>query len=230
MFFLIILNLWLTLIGLPLKGRKATPGNAVDIIIEKIYQFSDTLEIIAIGPLTNIALAIKKDPEIISKVKKCFIMGGTALGPGNITPFSEFNFWVDPEAAQIVLQSGMDITMIDWDSTKKYAWFDPDTIQEIRNINSPFSKFSMDIQNNPKKYNKKKYGNERIELADPLAMAIALNPNIITKSKKFNIDINLSDDDHRGENIKNNKGEKNTTIILEASRKIFMNVLMNLLK
>ena len=118
-------------IGLPLKGRKATKGNAVDIIIEKVHQFENMLEIVAIGPLTNLALAIKKDREIISKVKKCFIMGGTALGPGNITPFSEFNFWVDPEAAKIVLQSGMDIIMIDWDATIKYAWFESDTINKI---------------------------------------------------------------------------------------------------
>jgi len=217
-------------IGLHLKGRKATKGNAVDVIINKTHQFENILEIVAIGPLTNLALAIKKDRKIISKVKQCFIMGGTALGPGNITPFSEFNFWVDPEAAQIVLQSGMEIIMIDWDATKKYAWFDPETIQEIRNIDTSLSKFSMDIQKNPKKYNKNKYGSERIELADPLAMAIALERKIITKSKKCNVDVNLAYDDHRGENIIQEKGKKNTTIILEASRKIFLDIFMKTLQ
>ena len=132
-------------IGLDLKGRKATDGNAIDIIIEKVYQFENNLEIIAIGPLTNLALAIKRDPKIISKIKNCFIMGGTAFGPGNITPFSEFNFWVDPEAAEIVLQSGMEITLIDWDATKKYAWFDSNTIKSINNLNTPLSKLFSTI-------------------------------------------------------------------------------------
>ena len=211
-------------IGLDLKGRKATEGNAIDIIIEKVYQLGNSLEIVALGPLTNLAIAIKRNPRIISKIKNCFIMGGTAFGPGNITPFSEFNFWVDPEAADIVLQSGMKITMIDWDATKKYAWFDSKTIKSINNINTPLSKFSMDIQNNPKKYKKKKYGNETIELADPLAMAIALDPSIVMESKKYNVKINLSNEEHRGENILNEKDEKNTTIILKASRKKFLDI------
>ena len=217
-------------IGLDLKGRKATDGNAIDIIIEKVYEFENNLEIVAIGPLTNLALAIKRDPKIISKLKNCFIMGGTAFGPGNITPFSEFNFWVDPEAAEIVLQSGMEITLIDWDATKKYAWFDSNTIKSINNLNTPLSKFSMDIQNNPKKYKKKKYGNEMIELADPLAMAIALDPSIIIKSKKYNVNIDLSNKERRGENILNEEGEKNTTVILKASRKKFLDIFKKSLK
>tara|TARA_B100002052_G_scaffold197357_1_gene180079 strand:+ start:995 stop:1909 length:915 start_codon:yes stop_codon:yes gene_type:complete len=217
-------------IGLDLKGRKATDGNAIDIIIEKVYEFENNLEIVAIGPLTNLALTIKRDPKIISKIKNCFIMGGTAFGPGNITPFSEFNFWVDPEAAKIVLQSGMEITLIDWDATKKYAWFDSNTIKSINNLNTPLSKFSMDIQNNPKKYKKKKYGNEMIELADPLAMAIALDPSIIIKSKKYNVNIDLSNKERRGENILNEEGEKNTTVILKASRKKFLDIFKKSLK
>ena len=88
----------------------------------------------------------------------------------------------------------------------------------------------MDIQNNPKKYNKNKYGSEKIELADPFAMAIVIEPKIILKSKKCNVDINLSNDKHRGENIIKENGVKNTTIIIEGSRKKFLDTFIDSLK
>ena len=77
---------------------------------------------------------------------------------------------------------------------------------------------------------KKKYGNEMIELADPLAMAIALDPSIIIKSKKYNVNIDLSNKERRGENILNEEGKKNTTVILKASRKKFLDIFKKSLK
>jgi len=94
-------------IGLPLKGRKATSNNAVHEMIEAFRKEPGELELVALGPLTNLALAIRIEPKFASWVKRCVIMGGTGVLPGNITPLAEFNWWVDPEAVHIVLESGM---------------------------------------------------------------------------------------------------------------------------
>ena len=89
-------------IGLPLSGRVPADGNAIDIIVDTIRQFPNEIEIIALGPLTNLAVAMAKEPELAPKVKHCYIMGGVGKGPGNVTSVSEYNIWADPEAAQIV--------------------------------------------------------------------------------------------------------------------------------
>lgn len=94
---------------------KADPRHACDFIAECVLNNPGEVTILAVGPLTNVAVAIRKHPQIIELVKEVVIMGGNipALprGHGNITPLAEFNFWVDPESARIVLRSGMPITL-----------------------------------------------------------------------------------------------------------------------
>src|SRR6266581_3507000 len=112
-------------IGLPLSGRIHAAGHAVDIIRETINRHPGEITIVALAPLTNIAMAILLDPPLASKVKECIIMGGTAQGIGNINPVAEFNIWVDPEAAKIVFSSQMPITMVDWYTSTAFATVSP---------------------------------------------------------------------------------------------------------
>lgn len=99
--------------GMP--TRKPDPRHASDFIAETILNHPGELTILAVGPLTNLAIAVRKYPQIVELVREVVIMGGNipvlARGHGNVTPFAEFNFWVDPEAARIVLHSGMPITL-----------------------------------------------------------------------------------------------------------------------
>ena len=71
-----------------------------------------------LGPLTNVATALRRDPRIATSVKECTIMGGTGQGRGNITSVGEFNFWADPEAAKIVFDSVVRIKMVGWDISR----------------------------------------------------------------------------------------------------------------
>ncbi len=112
------------------KG-KIRKTNAVDKIISLLKEYPNELEIIAIGPLTNIAEVYKKDPEAFRLIKCLYVMGGIGEGKGNITEFAEFNFWVDPDAADIVLNSGIDIKVIAWDVTQIYGFLDKSNFIEL---------------------------------------------------------------------------------------------------
>lgn len=93
------------------------PANehAVDAILRLISENPYQLELITLGPLTNIALACLKDPDTMQKIKRITIMGGAGHGSGNITPLAEFNIFVDAEAAAVVLQSGIPLLLVGWD-------------------------------------------------------------------------------------------------------------------
>ena len=87
-------------IGLPLSGRSPASDQAVDVIIDTIHQFQQDMTLVTLGPLTNIAVAVRLDPSIAHLVSECVIMGGTGRGHGNIVPVSEYNFWAGPAGCQ----------------------------------------------------------------------------------------------------------------------------------
>ena len=213
-------------IGLPLSGRVPADGNAIDIIVDTIRQFPNEIELIALGPLTNLAVAMAKEPELAQKVKHCYIMGGVGKGPGNVTSVSEYNIWADPEAAQIVFQSGLPITMIGWDIAVKYAAFFPKEIESVRSIGTPLANFCMDIQGDRAEGGK---GGYHFTLPDPIAMAVALDGSVATHVEEHHIEISLSDNNTRGMTLvdypKVTKREPNTRVVLEASKEKFLGML-----
>jgi purine nucleosidase len=101
---------------LPAPSRSAEPGHAIDFITETIGAAPGTITLVATGPLTNIALAVRREPRLVTWVKDFVIMGGSA-GRGNVTPAAEFNIWADPEAAAVVFGAGWTVRMIGLDVT-----------------------------------------------------------------------------------------------------------------
>ncbi len=99
-----------------LPGRQAAGGHAVDFIVSEIAASPGEITLVATGPLTNIALALRREPRIARWVREFVIMGGSA-GRGNVTPAAEFNIWADPEAAAIVFGAGWTVRMIGLDVT-----------------------------------------------------------------------------------------------------------------
>src|SRR5699024_12882093 len=105
----------------PKPGRSAESTHAIEFIINTINDNPGEVSLLAIAPLTNIAMAIKKDPSITDKIEHLYIMGGTNNSLGNIVPAAEYNFYVDPEAAKLVLQSGSEMKMVSWDMCTDYS-------------------------------------------------------------------------------------------------------------
>jgi purine nucleosidase len=115
-------------IGLPPPASAIAPGHAVDVLIDRIRAEPGAITLCPIGPMTNIAMALVKAPDIAPLIREIVFMGGAAFKPGNATPAAEFNFMIDPHAAQIMLTAGVPMTMFGLDVTHqaviRAAWLD----------------------------------------------------------------------------------------------------------
>ncbi|USK92678.1 nucleoside hydrolase [Rossellomorea marisflavi] len=169
-----------------LPSRPAEEGFAPDFIINSILNFPHEVTLVMTGPLTNLALAIKKCPQIVHYVKEVIFMGGVVKGPGNVTPTAEFNMVVDPEAVKIVLHAGFnDITQVGLDVTR-HAILKEDHIQAIEN---PVIREYID--NSTAQYRKryfKRNGVDGCAMHDPLAVAVAIDKSLV-KTEDFFVDV-----------------------------------------
>lgn len=184
-------------IGLPLHGRTPAAGHAVDALIAAADAHAGKLTLVTLGPLTNVALAIQQDPTFVNKVARCVVMGGAPDGVGNTTATAEFNIFVDPEAARIVIRSGLPIEIVGWDATVKFAMLTPAENAEIRSHDTPKARFVADIQRTVLMLWERLYGYPMVGLPDPLAMAVALDPSIATLARVA-MDVELTGELTRG--------------------------------
>lgn len=208
-------------------------GHAVDFIIEKVKQYPGEVSLLAIAPLTNIAMAIKKDPSIVRLIPHLYIMGGTNNTLGNITPAAEYNFWVDPEAAKLVLHSGIPITMVGWDMCIKYSIMDDGDHEEIKKIGTAGSQFFTDINRVVMKFNKAVHRLNGTTHPDTLLVAIAADESLMTMSNHYYVDIETKGELTRGYSLvdlNNRMNKKPNVRVCEAvDRDKFKNSLLEML-
>ena len=165
--------------GYPPPRRSAEKLHAVDAIIETI-EANPGIVIVTLAPLTNLALALAKRPEIASKVGRCVVMGGAPCCEGNVTPAAEYNIWVDPEAARIVILSGMPVELAGWHLSRGDAVVREDDIARILGFNNDLARFAIECNSHARKAYKVQTGEDGISLPDPVAMCIALDPSVGT--------------------------------------------------
>ncbi|NQZ32921.1 MAG: nucleoside hydrolase [Oceanospirillaceae bacterium] len=151
--------------------------HGVDFIVETLLNATQQITIVATGPLTNIAAAILKAPQITDKIKQFIIMGGAMFEGGNITPSAEFNAYVDPHAFDIVLKAGRPIFAFGLDVTHQVL-SSPDRIAAIRNLDNPVAKTAADLLEYFDRYDSQKYGTEGAPLHDPCTIAFLLQPEL----------------------------------------------------
>ena len=212
-------------IGLPLKGRAATSDDAVKAMIEAFRKEPGELELVALGPLTNLALAVRIEPQFASWVKRCVIMGGTGVLPGNATPLSEFNWWIDPEAVHIVLESGMKVEMVGWDVSLADSVIGTELAEEMRSL-GPLGQFSIDIQKSLRRFIQEVTGRTGFDWPDPIAMAVALEPDIATSEAHLRVEVSLGLGHERGQTIVdhlgNTKRDPNCRVVYRVDRERFI--------
>ena len=181
----------------PAPKRQLDPNHAVDVIIESARQHPG-LVIVTLGPLTNIALAVHKAPDIIPNIARCVVMGGAACTYGNVTPAAEYNIWVDPDAARMVFLSGLPVEMVGWEFCQGEFALSMDEIAYVRSINTPLAHFTVDCNMVAIKAFERQTGEKAMSLPDPVAMAVALDPSIATRTSKHYVEVEVHSDLTRG--------------------------------
>jgi purine nucleosidase len=214
-------------IGLPLEGREPAGNRAVDVIVDTITGSPGEITLVTLGPLTNIAIALLNEPGIADAVEHCYVMGGACDGGGNVTPLAEFNLWADPEAARVVVQSGMPLTFIGWDISVTSATFGPEAAEELRAI-GPLGEFAVDIQAVLDVYAREQSKIAGFDLPDPIAMAVAIDPSIAT-FEDLHVDVLIGDGPERGQDVVDWHGvtdqEPNVRVTRHVPREAFVSML-----
>lgn len=167
--------------------------HGVDFIIDTLRNApAGTVTLCPLGPLTNIATALKRAPDIADRVAEIVLMGGAYFEVGNITPAAEFNIYVDPEAADIVFQSGINITVLPLDVTHKALVTAP-RVEAFRSMGTEVGRMVAEWTDFFERFDKEKYGSEGAPLHDPCVPAYLIQPDLFT-GRHINVEIETTSD------------------------------------
>jgi purine nucleosidase len=179
---------------------RAASGFAVDAMVRTI-EANPGIELITLGPLTNLALALRQSPNLAANVGRCVVMGGAPCCEGNVTPAAEYNFWVDPEAARVVLRSQLPIELVGWQISRGTAVVNGREIEQILGLQTKFAEFAIRSNGTAARAYRTQTGEEGVALPDPTAMAILLDPALSLVSSHHYIDVQVDSGITRGMSV-----------------------------
>lgn len=174
----------------PDPQTKPRAAHGSDFLIEQVMSKPGEITLVAIGPLTNIALAIRQEPRIVENLKEAFIMGGAIQHAGNANALAEYNVFVDPHAAHIVFHSGMPITLTPLDVTYQCILTKGDVLRLLK-IDSPITKFIADSTRFYMEFHDEYQGIEGCVINDPLTLALTFMPEICD-FRELAVDVDIS--------------------------------------
>jgi purine nucleosidase len=186
--------------GYPAPKRGPEAEFAVDALV-RLSREHEGLTLVTLGPLTNIALALARDPGFAARVGRCVVMGGAPCCEGNVTPAAEYNIWVDPEAARRVFRSALPIEMVGWHVSRGASVLSDKEIEDIRGLATGKARFAIDCNRRAKEAYFVQTGEAGLSLADPTAMAVALDRPIGTSWSKHFVEIECASELTRGMTI-----------------------------
>ena len=170
----------------PTVGTEAR--DAVDVIISEASAGAGPLTIVAVGPLTNVAAALQREPDLATRLDRIAIMGG-AIGLGNWTPAAEFNIYADPDAADIVLRSGVPITLTPLEVTHRALATDP-VIDRIAALGTPVARTSVALLRYFAETYERVFGFPAPAVHDPCAVAAIIDPSVVA-TRRMNVTVEL---------------------------------------
>ncbi len=187
-------------IGLDLRGRSPESLDAVGAMLRAFERRPGEMDLVTLGPLTNVALALRIEPRFASWVRRCIAMAGTGILPGNVTALSEYNVWADPEAANVVFLSGMHVEMVGWDVSWQDAVVDDELAASLRSL-SPLAEFAIDIQRCVREFCRTETKLNGFDFPDPIAMCVAIDDSIVTSEMSAPVTVQLGEGHARGQTI-----------------------------
>lgn len=222
-------------VELPPSTISTAPIVAASWLTETLMKSDGDITLIPVGPLTNIAMAIRLEPAIVRKIKRIVLMGG-GYREVNITPAAEFNFWIDPEAAKIVLDSGCDITIVPLDATHG-ASLQVDYIKKLRKLGTRAAKVSADIMDRRWRAYKNWQPMEDVNsvpIHDALAVCAVIHPGVLRNVVFVHVDVDISGGPGDGQSIcdvgkRNKRAIPNAKVALGADKELFAAMLMDIL-
>lgn len=198
----------------PAKTQQAETENAIDFLrstLRRAIADGTKVDVLMIGPLTNLALAVRTEPSITKGIGTLTIMGGTSHGRGNITPAAEFNVYADPEAAQIVFGLDVNLVLVPWEACTNHVIEGKTIDSALQSVGpGPIKTFSTELSSHMRANARNRRNVDAIYMIDPLAAAIVVDPSIITESITASIGVGLGDPITRGMTVIDPSGRLGT--------------------
>jgi purine nucleosidase len=208
--------------GYPAPRQAPEKMDAVDAMTAAI-EANPGMVVVTLGPLTNLAMAVTRKPSLASQVGRCVVMGGAPCCEGNVTPAAEYNIWVDPEAARIVMLSGLPVELVGWQTSRGNAVLNEADIARVLAFDNKLARFSVECNRRAREAYKEQTGEDGISLPDPVAMSIALDPTIGTQWSDHYVDVEIRSELTRGmtvvDRLNVTADERNQAVWAAALRK-----------
>jgi len=195
-------------VELPHTSKHAETESAADMLVRLADEYQGELDVIAIGPLTNLAIALKQDPSIAGKVHQVTVMGGTALVPGNLSPVAEANIWNDPTAAAAALEAPWPVVLVPLDVTLENVFEEQDRLA-LAVSPSALNRALAEILDLYFGFYVREYGRRCCALHDPLATAIAVGQIRATRAPSVPVVVDDTHGPGRGQTICDLRGQRN---------------------
>ncbi|TDF99522.1 nucleoside hydrolase [Paenibacillus piri] len=211
--------------------KQAEDEHAVDFIIEQVRRYPGEVTLVMTAPLTNLALAVMKYPELVRQVKEVVVMGGVVQGFGNVTPTAEYNMYVDPEAAKLVFKAGFSsLTLVGLDVTRKALL----TEEHIASLgDSPLARY---VRESTADYMQRYYERNGVwacALHDPLAVGVVLNRELVTV-KSYYVDVETRSELCDGQTVCDFQNrlsqEANVHVCLDVAADAFLRLFIRVLR
>jgi purine nucleosidase len=183
---------------LPRPLREPAGDDAVNVLVEAARAAPGALTLVTLGPLTNVAAALLRDPHTLARYRAVYCMAGAPDGRGNVTAGAEYNVWADPEAARTVLRGGTRVTLVGWNVSRTRALVTDEDTRRLLALGTARARFVVAVNAAVARWTRETTGLDGFDLPDPLAMLVALDPSVVTRAEEVAVDVVLGEEPGRG--------------------------------